>query len=242
MNLLRIIVEGERDCYFLHNLILQRMAHVLVPQYANGKGLTYDSRDGFAYQAVAYNDVKVQIVKTEGFRQVATIKKHLLDDGDDKLCRVDIVFDADTTGVDNGGVQMRTQVLQQTVAELTKGAHAATGGVGYFLVPDNVQDGDVETLMTAMAVKKFPDYFDPCWAGFQGDLAKHQFDRLSDKSKIYDYIEAASCRCTPVISIKDKQGYNKNLSQVQLWDWSVSALDPLVDFLTKEVQLVGAMP
>ena len=45
-----------------------------------------------------------------------------------------------------------------------------------------------------------------------------------------------------LLRIKDKQGYNKNLSQVQLWDWSVSALDPLVNFLTREIQLVGAMP
>jgi len=242
MKLLRIIVEGERDCYFLHNLIVQRLSGVLAPQYANGSGLEYGPTDVFIYLATASSDVKVQIVKTGGYAQLGTIKKALLDDGDDVLYRADIVFDADTTGIDNGGVTARTQVLMNSVSTLTAGLSGAKYGNNYFLVPDNVQDGDVETLMTAMAYGRFPAFFDPCWAGFQSSLNANQFAQLSDKSKIYDYIESAASRCTNPIPIKDKQGYNKNLAQLQLWDWSVHDLDRLVEFLVQEVGFVVSQP
>lgn len=237
MRLLKFVVEGERDLYFLHNLFVNRFSNLLTPVFPAGEtDLAYGKKDLFAYKIIAKHDAEVKVVQAGGYRKIKTLKTEMQNsDPAYDLERVCAIYDADTTGVDNGGVVARTTFLNAEIAKFGLGTQGPQRGHSIFLSPDNSADGDLEILLHAMALPRNVSFFDPSWMEFDASLSTNGYSSLSRKTMIYDYIEACACKCPKPVSIKDDKGYDKNLAQGALWDWFTPRLDDLVSYITTEI-------
>lgn len=138
-----------------------------------------------------------------------------------------VIFDADTE--DNcGGYRARSSEILSERDRM---------GVDFdlFLMPDNSEDGDFETVIDAIARKDLhKDFFD-CFTGYEMCIAGHlgadgtpKYETPNQKAKLYAYI--TSMRMSNTKRNKAKSG-NWLFDNSEYWDIDSPTLEPLKSFL-----------
>ena len=235
--IVNIVVEGAKDAYFIHEFLKRRFGHIVdqaVPppqkalSYNNGEPMEFVHRHkGGSYYRICINN---------GYDNEGALKRFMEDsDSTRELVCTAVVFDADTTGVtaDSGFAKRRKFIDGQTSAlqkQLASNNLPATKNIAIYLFPNNSDDGDLESVMKGMALPMHRPFFTVCWRALQCLLSAFSYLRLSNKSMIYDYVEAMYEKTNKVARVKDKQGYNKNFKAEGLWNWNSQSLAPLVSF------------
>lgn len=128
-----------------------------------------------------------------------------------------IIFDADDFSVENPKfVQYQT-----------------TYPIDYFLLPNNQDDGDLETLLEQIINPEHQGIFD-CWAGYEDCLRSHKgknYTTPARKTKIYAYLEALLGESkNQKKKIKEAEREYSNTSH---WNLNAPALNNLKTFLDK---------
>ena len=238
--IVNIVVEGAKDAYFLHELILRRFSAALrqvIP--SPNEGLSYTNGEPMEFAHCHKEGCFYRICVNNGYNNIGAMKKHLSDtDPYRELVCSAFVFDSDITGVtEDSGVIARRKYITDKVSliktELLKTHSPVAKETKVFLFPNDTNDGDLEAVMKGMALPLHRPFFAVCWLGFQYLLSVCQYLRLSNKSMIYDYVEAMYEKTNKVARVKDKQGYNKNMRSDGLWDWNAKSLEPLVAFMAR---------
>ena len=235
--IVNIVVEGTKDAYFMHEFIKRRFGDVVdqvVPP--PGKALSYNNGEPMEFVHRHKYGNYYRICINNGYDNEGALKK-FIEDSDSKreLVCTAVVFDADTTGdTENSGFSNRRKFIDgQTSAlqeQLSSNNLPAAKNISIYLFPNNSDDGNLESVMKGMALPMHRPFFVVCWRVLQCLLSAFSYLRLSNKSMIYDYVEAMYEKTNKVARVKDKQGYNKNLKAEGLWNWHAQSLSPLVDF------------
>lgn len=235
--IVNIVVEGAKDAYFIHEFIKRRFDHVVdqaVP--LPGKALSYNNAEPMEFVHRHKDGSYYRICINNGYGNEGALKKFIEDSDStrDLVCTA-VIFDADTTGdTVNSGFVNRRKYIEDKTSELQKQLLSnnlpVAKDIAIYLFPNNSDDGDLETVMKGMALPMHRPFFVVCWWVLQCLLSAFSYLRLSNKSMIYDYVEAMYEKTNKVARVKDKQGYNKNLKAEGLWDWHAQSLNPLVAF------------
>ena len=105
--------------------------------------------------------------------------------------------------------------------ELMRKKPSDTTAINLFLMPDNKQAGNLETILRGISVNK--DIYD-CIDASKECLTKKGYKKAPDaKGEIHDYCLANG--------IKSKRG-ERNYQDTNFWNLKASELNPLKDFLT----------
>jgi hypothetical protein len=235
--IVNIVVEGAKDAYFIHEFIRRRFGHIVdqaVP--APAKALSYNNGEPMEFVHRQKRDNYYRICVNNGYNNEGSMKKFIEDTDSNRslVCTV-VLFDADTTGdTEDSGFDHRRKFIDDQIASLQKqlsGSKLPTAkNIVIYLFPDNKSDGDLESVMKGMALPMHRPFFVVCWRVLQCLLRAFNYLQLSNKSMIYDYVEAMYEKTNKVARVKDKQGYNKNLKAEGLWNWNSRSLNPLVAF------------
>ena len=237
--LVHLVVEGSKDAYFLHEFLCQRFAGELVRESPKpDAGLTYDSKELLTFRHHSHGrDVQYRICVSNGYNNEGTLKKWLSDtDKRRQLVCTALIFDSDATGsTSDAGQTARRKFLRglidKLMAENKRANVDSAKATEIFLFPNPDEDGDLESIMEGMARPMHKGYFSVCWRTFQLLLSVFRYLKLSNKSMIYDYVEAMYGKTDRIARVKEYQGYNKNMRAAGLWDWHAESLRPLKDFL-----------
>lgn len=237
--LVHLVVEGSKDAYFLHELLRQRFADELTQENPKPDvDLSYKTNEllTFLHRSCG-RDVLYRICVNNGYTAEGNLKKWLSDtDKQRKLVCTALIFDSDTTGsAADAGQAARKEFLRGLIDKLLADNKQenvdSAENTEIFLFPNPDEDGDLESIMEGMALPMHRRYFSICWRAFQLLLSFCSYLKLSNKSKIYDYVEAMYAKTNRIARVKDYQGYNKNMRATGLWDWHAESLKPLKDFL-----------
>lgn len=237
--LVHLVVEGSKDAYFLHEFLRQRFSDDLAQENPKPDAdLTYKTNELLTFLHHSEGrDVRYQICVNNGYSAEGNLKKWLSDaDKQRKLVCTALIFDSDTTGsTADAGQKRRKEFLQglidKLLAENKQENVDSAENTEIFLFPGPKEDGDLESIMEGMARPVHRWYFSVCWRAFQLLLSFCSYLRLSNKSMIYDYVEAMYGKTNCIARVKDYQGYNKNMRATGLWDWQAKSLKPLKDFI-----------
>ena len=236
--LVHLVVEGSKDAYFLHEFLRQRFADELVQENPNPDAeLTYKTNELLTFlHHSGGRDVQYRICVNNGYNKEGTLKKWLSDtDKHRQLVCTALIFDSDTTGsASDAGQSARREFLRRLIDKLLADNKRenvdSAKDTEIFLFPNPGEDGDLESIMEGMARPVHRRYFSVCWRTFQLLLSFFSYLKLSNKSMIYDYVEAMYGKTDRIARVKDYQGYNKNMRATGLWDWHAESLSPLKDF------------
>lgn len=136
-----------------------------------------------------------------------------------------IVFDADTPAT-GCGFQATLQRIQQ---ELENNEMQADG---IFLFPNNADDGILENLLEQLMQKKTHSHWVDCYNDYEFCLGD-QYLTPNLKGKLFTYISAQK---TLSNTKRDKLGRGQwQFNDPKYWDLNVPALQPLKDFLSKNI-------
>lgn len=142
-----------------------------------------------------------------------------------------ILFDADAPQTNNGqpcadgGFQARLAALKAKTATFNPKP-------SFFLYPDNGSDGTLETLLEGMVATDKRPILTVCWENFCTCAQRHGARYLpTPKAKLHQYA-----------ALFDKDAMSKDyfcssLDNPTLWDWTSPVLEPLVDFLRRELPI-----
>lgn len=230
MKRVHILVEGDKDLYFLHEFIRQRFneyfGDVATPT-GNGKQLAnpyeMNGRTGAP---------EIRIYHVSGVGKLVASQKDIRRPAElmpEKTFASVIIADADfperRSESLGGGHAERRRLLLERLGEKMGGREVS--GDGLFLFPDNRGDGDLETLMRQIVVdtEEHRDFFDECWTPFDASVKRLHFNPVSRKSMMNEYTAAF------YDGAWEHNGINRAFAVSGLWDWHASVLDPLYDFL-----------
>ena len=125
-------------------------------------------------------------------------------------------------------------------AEIDRGMNANNVSFPYFLYPDNQGEGDVENLMESAARRDlhsiifdcFEDY-EKCVSGKKDESGQPLYNTPDLKGKLHTYMSAQklSRKIRNRLGSGDWLFYNTNY-----WDLNVEALQPLKEFLAKNLK------
>lgn len=219
MKTVRFLVEGKKDVCFFRALFAARF-----PGFHDG-GAPEGSSEG---ALLLSNELRVEFMPIGGYAKLSSAKSSAEDKKGEGL-RVALIFDADDTGVENGGVADRAKSLKKTISDWRLIA-PPVGTVDIFLFPDNNRDGELEDLLEDIVPQRFIPLIAECWRRYEACLKVHGGQRPSQKSKMNDY-EAAVLGP----SVWDHGGIMKGLLDSRIWDWDSPKITPLFDFITRQL-------
>jgi len=223
MKIVRFLVEGKKDVCFLRALFSVRFPCLRYEGEPEG------SKEGALFYSKTYS---VEVVPVGGYTKLGNVKSS----AEDKMgvgLRVALIFDADVTGAEHGGVAARTKFLNGVVSAW-KNEAPPSDPIEMFLLPDNSRDGELEDLLEDIVPQRFHPFIAECWRRYEQCLEVHGGERPSQKSKMNDY-EAAVLG--PVVW--EYGGINKGLMNTDIWDWHSSKLSPLVEFIANQLSFSG---
>lgn len=235
MRQVNIVVEGKKDLYFLHQFILQRFGQLFD---VAKNGIPDDVKKlSKPYKMTSKDDLLVlKIYDVEGFGSVKAYRDILK--RPQELAPTDefvsaVIFDADMTppkgqnNANHAGFSARPQHILDLLG-ITNSTHRPKGQSLIFLFPNNQSDGDIETLMESMIVptQGHSDFINVCWHNFERCVSAHGFNPTTRKSKMNEYTAAFDSLAW------ENNGINRCFARPNLWDWNVSSLIPLFDFVS----------
>ena len=229
-----IVVEGSKDAYFLHELILQRFSGYFLRQDNHSaesekqvKPMKLVSKDG---------GIAVDLYWVSGYGQIKNMKNELIRSADigaaDEFVS-GLVFDSDVppevgANEKHAGHGPRSKEILKLLKIPEEKWDEALQYV--FLFPDNEGDGDLEVVLRA-AVRESPEhqsFFEKCWTPFEDEVGRIPANVPTRKSMMNEYKAAFDSQAW------DTNGLNLNFARAgDLWNWSAPQLEPLVDFLGK---------
>ena len=152
-------------------------------------------------------------------------KQFVINSGPDKDEGINLlILDADDDK-NNGGFEKRKQEIIEIKGSL---------GIEFelFLFPNNIDDGDLETLLSNIINPKNKEIFD-CWKSFEECITKinKSYTIPARKTKIYAYLEVLHGNTNKEKDlIKDP---NRNFLNTDHWNLDDDHLIPLKTFLTQ---------
>lgn len=163
-----------------------------------------------------------------GYTNVKKYKNKFLEleDGEKNL----VIFDADYTTTGGGFLKRKQWLEQQKNKEIQ---------FELFLFPNNKDDGILETLLQRIVNPKYEQllsYFkeyEQKISKFNEKLGCEVFETPDEKARIYSYISAFKRTRTERERFKNK--HNWNFDNPEYWNMNSEALNPLKDFLKKNV-------
>ena len=225
MKTVNVLLEGDKDVYFLREFILQRFPCFLREENSIPHRLAKEPAEMIDEQ----HRVKVILYKMGGFRKVVSHADLLLPKADVREnFSAAVVFDSDyPASGDSGGQNDRRNWIKKAVKDSRR--HVDLTDDLLFLFPDNKDDGDLEVLMERMVSDTDPhrSFLDVCWRNFDDCVKKHGFNPLSQKSKLNEYSAAFNA------DTWSDGGVNAAFSDESLWNWNAAALNPLYNFLQR---------
>lgn len=239
MRTIHILVEGSKDAYFVHELILQRFG-ALFDRVQNPIRLksTCGNEPVVPVEMCSIDrSIAVRIFAMGGYKKVVNFVDKLTRPATmriptDKFVST-IVFDADIApasggrNVDNAGQVARRKELLDMLKIMPSKTRTATKSI--FLFPDNRRDGDLETLMREV-VDPTPShvaFFEICWKCFCQCLGRKGCNEPTRKSMMNEYNAAFDLKAW------HPGGQDKCIENKALWDWNATSLKPLCTFLDK---------
>ena len=221
MKTVRFLVEGKKDVCFIRAFFAARFPEL------SEIGVSETSVDGVLFRS---DKVCVEVIPVGGYTKLDCAKSSAEDKNGDGLY-VALIFDADETGVEKGGVADRMKFLKETISTWRLLA-PPKNAIDIFLFPDNSRDGELENLLEDIVPQKFVPLIAECWRRYEACLAIHGGQKPSQKSKMNDY-EAAVLGP----SVWDHGGITKGLLDPNLWDWDSPMVAPLFDFVRKQLSV-----
>lgn len=178
-----------------------------------------------------YGIVEYEIIPTDGKDNLEHIankfKENTLEDG-----RNIMVFDADFSGIDEGGYESRRKYLEAYKKSLEIDFEL-------FLMPNNKEDGNFETLLESIARcdlhPKFFECFDLyeiCINTEKNSDGKPKYKTPNKKGKLHTYITSMP------LSKKEKDRIGSGnwlFEDTKYWDLDSDKLKPLIEFLRKKL-------
>lgn len=242
MRTVHVIVEGDKDLYFLHEFVLQRFGALFARKENEIPKTVKECGNPLSLESVS-RGIKLDIFRAGGFTSVNTYRSCVsrppeLEARDEFASS--IIFDADYPGTcgkndtNGGGFAHRVDFILDRLG-IDNPAKRAQARRQIFLFPDNLSDGDLEALMERMVIQT-PDhktFLDVCWSNFEKCVASHHWNRPTGKSRMNEFTAAFNS------DIWEINGINRSFTFPDLWDWSSPALSPLHAFLAR---LLTGMP
>ena len=229
-----IFVEGVKDAYFLHELLIRRAA-VPFPKERNVAPVKKPGNPPFKLVS-ADGSVRVDIYWTGGYAEIEGLKGKLkrpasMEDNDEFVSAV--VFDSDTPpesgpNETQAGQQARRKDLLQRLG-IEESKHAQAEKWIYLFVDNDAMDGDLEDVLRGL-VKSTPEhekFFTSYWQPFADGVESVPANRPTDKSMMNEFKAAFNDEAWEI------NGLNRCYADNALWDWDAKALIPLVRFLAR---------
>lgn len=226
MKTVNIIVEGQKDVYFLHEFLLRRFPvfkredNPIPSNRLNDNAVDMQSVDG---------RLIVHIKGIIGFDQIKNLSNLTRQKPDlEGAFAFGIIFDADYAAKKtNGGFKARQNYLMDILKSHNPSRTDLAQSV--FLFPNNGDDGDLEVLLERMVVQspEHDTFLSVCWKSFSECVKRHGFNMTSQKSKMNEYMAAFYS------GTWDDNGINRGLSESSLWDWNSHSLDELYTFISQ---------
>lgn len=228
-----LLVEGSKDAYFLHELIMKRFGSVFL---ADDRVIAKESVPSKPFRLWSRDKQKeIEIFWTDGKGNIGNLRQKLMrpmEFEDEDEFASGIIFDADckenqkSKSDHNGEEARRLELLKafRLGEEMKEASHD-----WLFLFPDNKTDGDLETVLRYVVknTANHTQFFDKAWTPFVDNVVSiPDANCPTNKSMMNEYKAAFNADAW------DTNGLNRCYADDSLWDWSTDKLDPLVDFLS----------
>lgn len=228
-----LLVEGSKDAYFLHELIMKRFGMVFL---ADDRVMTKESVPSKPFILWSQDKQKeIEIFWTDGKGHIGNLRQKLMrpmefEDEDEFVSG--IIFDADCkenqkSKSDHNGEEARRLELLKAV---NLGDNLKESSYDWlFLFPNNKADGDLESVLRYVVkdTDNHTRFFDDAWKPFVENVVSiPDANRPTNKSMMNEYKAAFNDAAW------DTNGLNRCYADDSLWDWSADKLDPLVNFLS----------
>lgn len=230
MKTVNIIVEGQKDVYFIHEFLLQRFPEFKrednpIPQNRlENNTVDMESVDG---------RLIVHLHGIKGFDQIKNLPNLTRQKPDMAgAFAFGVIFDADYAAkTTNGGFASRQNYLLGILKNQNPARTDLSNSV--FLFPNNKDDGDLEVLMERMVARSLEHdaFLAVCWKSFSECVKRHGFNMTSQKSKMNEYMAAF------YDGTWNDNGINQGLAESSLWDWNSHSLDELYTFISQLLKM-----
>ncbi len=230
MKTVNLIVEGTKDVYFMHEFVLQRF-----PIFSRSNNTIPSNRlKGNAISLHSSDDaIAIRVNGLKGFSDIANLMNLTRPSPDTEgSFGYGIIFDADYAGDGNhGGFTDRLAYLLDLMKIPADSRKSVSESI--FLLPNNKDDGDLETLMERMVAQSsgHDTFLKVCWKNFSDCVRYRGFNPTTQKSKMNEYAAAFFA------GTWDDNGINRSIAEPSLWDWNSHSLDNLFRFIE---QLINA--
>ena len=228
MRLVEILVEGDKDAYFIRELLIHRFADsfaaegcpVSKEKPSKTEGLRVFSKD---------KGIEVCLHWTNGYGAIKGLRRPSALSVKDEFVS-GVVYDSDVPNAKNASNHPGQKARHKEIYSLleVKGDEDEKVAAKYvFLSPDNRTDGDLEDLLRA-AVSDTDDhrrFFEKAWIPFRTQVEGIPANCPTDKSMMNEYRAAFDEQAW------DTNGLNLALSNANLWNWECKELDDLAKFL-----------
>ena len=143
-----------------------------------------------------------------------------------------VIFDADTEGNRGGYTKRYEEIMNNPIAKDLS--------FDLFLMPDNGEDGDFETMIEAIARKDLNSPFFSCYESYERCVERHKdsdgnqmYYAPNRKGKLHTYMTAQKL----TRRFRNRLGSGDWLfDNPQYWNLNVEALQPLKEFLAKNIK------
>jgi len=224
MKTVNLIVEGTKDVYFMHEFLLQRF-----PIFARSDNPIPSNRlerNGISLHS-SNGALTILVKGLKGFADIAHLKNLTRPSpATEGRFGYGIIFDADYAGDGNhGGFKDRLDFLLDLMKIPDDSRKSVSESI--FLLPNNKDDGDLETLMERMVApsSEHDTFLGVCWKNFSDCVSHHGFNPATQKSKMNEYMAAFFA------GTWDDNGINRSIAEPSLWDWNRHSLDNLFRFI-----------
>lgn len=205
---LNIYCEGKADVNFL--------IHFLNHIFIGLEVIEKDISDTMLFAKIKYTDFEVRIQSTGGY---SSIHNHATDIKQNNALgeAVIVLQDADSLTKDHGTCIKRMQYLDE-IKKRNKIEFKS------YLLPNNHDDGDLETLLLRIVTKTKYQDFSKCYSNYQESIKmqvseEKNIGNISDKSVIFHY-------CYNVLDLKYPAEHRREY-KVSEWNFEHQDLKPL---------------
>lgn len=218
-----IIVEGGADAVFIKDFICSILfpsveGFEVIKKFDNGKKIKIcDSPEIHLFIAGGCTHVEKYKVSIRELQ--------------DQEYKILMIQDADDPNKDivNGGVEKRNLYLEKIKNEFNIDFQT-------FLFPNNLDNGDLETvLLSIVNLEKFSpfiqSYNDYSNKVKEFSNEQHALELLENKYLVFNY-------CQVYNGVKNSNEKNRTY-KTHYWDLTKETLNPLKDFLTKELDIIN---
>jgi len=175
---------------------------------------------------IEYQNIKIKIIVSGGCNAVAKFLKTKLEELKDFGYQIIIIQDADNPHKQDGGIENRTNFLNRVKKDLNI-------DFDFFLLPNNKDDGDLETLLLNIAQNlKFAPFYKNYknYALELSTFSRKEFgdELLQDKQVIFNYIQAYN-------GMEKSKEENRNFENM-FWNFASSNLNNLNNFFENKIK------